>query len=109
MLNAGIQFFGGRGSGGGKRSGGAGGVSAAADRDPMNKIEAQVVATEDKINRLKQQQADLDNKLSGLIRDNNWNQIKANRNQSDKLAKDINALQRELNDLHRKGRALYRD
>lgn len=120
-----IQFFGGRGSGGGKggRGGGGGkgrsgggvaGSAANTTKDlstlsPIDRIEAQVNATETRIQQLKQQQGYLDSQIRPLVRARNYDQIKANNRESERLDREINNLEKQLSDLHKRGKALSRD
>ena len=105
--------MGGRGSGGGKRSGGGGGgggaIGGAQATDAMTRIERQISATEQKIKSLEQRQARLDSQIPSLVRARNYEQIRSNNREGERLAKEVSTLRRELNNLHQQGRAVYRD
>ena len=110
MIYIGLQFFGGRGSGGGKGGGGGGGaIGGAQATDAMTRIERQISATEQRIKSLEQRQAQLDSQIPSLVRARNYDQIRSNNREGERLAKEVSALRRELNNLHQQGRAVYRD
>ena len=117
MIKLNLQLFGGRGSGGGKGGAGAGGqvnrtstggqnVTA---RDPMTELEIQVTATERRIQDIRQRQKELEGQIPNLVRARNYDQIKLNNRESERLEKEIHNLENELSNLHKRGRALSRD
>lgn len=117
MLKLRIQLFGGRGSGGGKRAGGGGGgggssASAPSSQpivDPMIQIEAQIDSTEQRIQSLKDRQKALDDQLRPLVRARNYDQIRRNNAEDMRLETQIRNLERNLEDLYKRGKALSRD